>query len=195
MKQLSKFLVAILLIITALGSSSLAEAAPGERGPNGRGGGGEVTAVSADSITILTRNETSVIVNVDENTTVRLVATQSEGSLSDVSVGDKIKVRGRRAEDGSINARSITVQPAGDKARGRVAEVNGSTISLENRDGTVSVTTDGSTAFYLNGEAASLADVAAGNSVTAYGTTEADGSVSATLVLMRSRTARNANGR
>lgn len=191
MKQLSKYLIALLLIITALGSSSLAEAAPGERGRNGRGGGGEVTAVSADSITILNRNGDSVVVNVDENTTVRLVATQSEGSLSDISVGDDVRVRGRRAEDGSINARSITVQPDGDKVRGRVTEVNASTISLENRDGTVSVTTDGSTAFYLNGEAASLADVAAGNSVTAYGTTQPDGSVSATLVLIRSRSGGN----
>ena len=190
MKQLSKYLIALLLIITALGSSSLAEAAPG--GPNGRGGGGgEVTAVGADSITILNRNGDSVVVNVDENTIVRLVATQSEGSLSDISVGDDVRVRGRRAEDGSVTARSITVQPDGDKVRGRVTEVNGSTISLENRDGTVSVTTDGSTTFYLNGEAASLADVAAGNSVTAYGTTQADGSVSATLVLIRSRSGGN----
>ena len=193
MKQLSKYLIALLLVVTALSSSSLAEAAPGERGPRGGGAGGEVTAVDTDSITILNRNDESVVVNVDENTTVRLVATQSEGSLSDITVGDHVSVRARRGdEEGTVNARSITVQPAGDKVGGRVTSVDGSTISLENRDGTLSVSTDAGTVFFLNGEAASLADVTEGNSVSAYGETQADGSVSATLVLIRDR---SGNGR
>jgi len=195
MKQLTKYLIALLLVVTALSSSSLAEAAPGERGPRRGGAGGEVTAVSADSITILNRNEDSVVVNVDENTTVRLAATQSEGTLSDIAVGDTVRVRGRRGDEGTVNARSITVQPDGDKVGGRVTAVDGSTISLENRDGTASVSTDGSTVFYLNGEAASIADVTEGNRVVAYGVTQADGSVSATLVLIRQRSGGNANGR
>mgnify|MGYP000704678537 CR=1 FL=1 len=188
MKQLSKYLIALLLVVTALSSSSLAEAAPGERGPRGGGAGGEVTAVSTDSITILNRDEESVVVNVDDNTTVRLVATQSEGSLSDITVGDHVSVRGRRGdEEDTVNARSITVQPAGDKVRGRVASVDGSSISLENRDGSVSVSTDGGTVFFLNGEATSIADVTEGRSVSAYGVTEADDSLSASLVLIRER--------
>ena len=185
MKQFTKYLIAILLVVTALSSSNMANAAPGERGRGG--GGGEVTAVSADSITVLNRNNNSVVVNVDENTTVHLVATQSEGTLDDIEVGDTVRVRGRRAGDGTVNARSITVQPDGDKVKGRVAAVDGSTISLENRDGTVSVVTDGNTAFYLNGEAGTLSDATEGNRVVAYGETQNDGSVLATLVLIRQR--------
>ena len=194
MKQFTKYLIALLLVVTALSSSGLAEAAPGERGR--RGAGGEVTAVGADSITILNRNDESVVVNVDGDTVVRLVATQSEGTLGDITVGDEVSVRGRRGdEEGTVNARSITVKPDGDKVRGRVASVDGSTISLENRDGSVSVLTNGGTAFYLNGEAASISDATEGRSVSAYGVTQADGSVSATLVLIRDRSVRNANGR
>ena len=187
MKQFTKYLIAILLVVTALSSSNMANAAPGERG---RGGvGGEVTAVGESTITVLNRNDESVVVNVDENTTIRLVATQSEGTLDDIEVGDTVRVRGRRAGDGTVNARSITVQPDGDKVKGRVAAVDldTKTISLENRDGTVSVVTDGNTAFYLNGQAGTLSDATAGSRVVAYGQTQGDGSVLATLVLIRQR--------
>ncbi|MGB0386647.1 MAG: hypothetical protein ACPGWR_17695 [Ardenticatenaceae bacterium] len=47
MKQLTKYVIAILLVVTAL-SSSMAQAAPGERGRNGRGVGGEVGMVHGE---------------------------------------------------------------------------------------------------------------------------------------------------
>ena len=55
---------------------------------------GEVTAVGATGLTLLTRNEVSVQVNAGENTKVWLVETQSQGVLEDVEVGDQVLHQG-----------------------------------------------------------------------------------------------------
>lgn len=178
--------MAIMLVVAALGSSAISYAAPSERGP-GRGLGGEVTAVDESSLTLLNRNDEAVVVHVSDETDIYFVATQSDGSLSDIQVGAHVDVRGSRNDDGSVDARSITVQPDGDKVGGRVTAVDGTTITVENRDGSATITTDGSTEFRLDDEAANLSDVSEGTSVVAFGETQADGSLAATLVIIHER--------
>jgi hypothetical protein len=190
MKHFTKYLIAIMLVVAALGSSAISYAAPSERGP-GRGLGGEVTAVGDSSLTLVNRNDEAVVVNVSDETEIHFVATQSDGSLSDIEVGAHVSVRGRRTQDGSVDARSITVQPDGDKVRGRVTAVDGTTITLENREGSATITTDGSTEFRLGQEAGSLSDVSEDSSVVAFAETQADGSLAATLVIIHERAARD----
>ena len=189
MKHFTKYLMAIMLVVAALGSSAISYAAPSERGP-GRGLSGEVSAVGASSLTVLNRNDEAVEVNVSDETEIHFVATQSDGSLSDISVGAQVRVRGSRNDDGSVDARSITVQPDGDKVSGRVTAVDGTTITVENRDGSATITTDGSTEFRLGDEAASLADVSQDTRLVAYGATQGDDSLAATLVIIHERGAR-----
>ena len=71
----------------------------GRRPPPPRGLRGEVTAVSETGLTLLTRGDVSVQVNVDGRTQVWLVETQSQGTLEDIEVGDRIsgaRTQGRR---------------------------------------------------------------------------------------------------
>lgn len=163
---------------------------PGEflqRGPGGRRGlGGQVTAVGESSLTIENRNGDSVTVNVGDETRVMIAETQSEGSLSDIEVGDNVHIRGRRNDDGSVEARGIIVLPDGDIAGGRVTAVEGATISVENpKDGEATIVTTGETQFRLGKEdGGSLADVTEDKFVLAFGETQENGSLLARIVVI-----------
>jgi hypothetical protein len=153
-------------------------------GPRHGGVEGEVTAVSGESLTVLNRQGESVTVTLTASTTVRLMLTDADGSLSDVKVGSNAQIMGRPDADGKITARQVVVAPAGDQASGRVTAVDGSTITVETRDGTRKILTAASTQFVSAGEKASLSDVAAGDKVTAYGEAGSDGTLTATAVLI-----------
>jgi hypothetical protein len=156
-------------------------------GRGGPGAGGEVTAVSDSSLTVATPKGDSVTVKVSEDTVVRLVESQSEGSLSDIEVGDNVMVRGQRNDDGSVEAKAIMVAPDGDMAGGRVTAVDGSTITTENRAGdTATILTSDSTEFRLGrtGETGSIADVTTDSGVRAFGDLQEDGSLQARLVFI-----------
>lgn len=187
----AKYVLVVMLVVAMLGSVAIAYADEGGPPPEGqrppRGLGGEVTAVSDNSLTLLTRDDETVVVNVSDETRVRLMESGSEGSLSDIEVGDKVQVRGRRNdEDGSVDAREIVVQPDGEKAGGRVTAVDGYNILVENREGELAtIVTDADTTFRVGPEEGSLADVTEGKFVDAFGTIQEDGSLLATLVLIR----------
>jgi hypothetical protein len=148
-----------------------------------------VTAVGDNTLTVQNPQGDSITVNVSSDTPVRLVESQSEGSLSDIKVGSHIRVRGQRNEDGSVNAQAIMVAPEGDQAGGRVTAVDGQTISVENpRDGAATIVTNDSTQFRLGpDQTGSLTDVTPDKFVMAFGTTQEDGSLAARLVLVHER--------
>ena len=74
-----------------------------------------------------------------------------------------------------------TTKPAKTAAvRGKVESVDGLVITIKNKTGEVTVTTDANTTFTLDGKPATLADVAAGERLSA---TPADG-VATTVKLM-----------
>ena len=164
-----------------------------------RGLRGEVTARGADSLTLLVRDDVSVQVNVGEDTKVWLVETESQGSLADIAVGDKVLVRGRRAESSdpeapAVDARLIAVAPDGDETHGRVTAVEGGVITLATRQpdgpaedpaaGEATVITDGDTRFRVGRQEGTLADVTEGKFVVAVGETQSDGSLLARLVIV-----------
>jgi hypothetical protein len=76
---------------------------------------------------------------------------------------------------------------AGDRTGGRVRAVNGSTISVENPQGKVTIVTNASTKFTANGQASNLASVTARKFVEAIGQKQADGSWLATQVSISDR--------
>lgn len=160
------------------------------RGHKGSHGGvtGEVTAIDGSTLTVTDRDGESITVNTTEDTQVFLIETGSEGSISDVQVGSNIGVRGQRNDDGSVEARGVTVMPAGDMAGGRVTNIDGGQITVDNpRDETTTIiTTDDKTTFRLgrDNQAGSIADVTTDSAIMAFGETQSDGSLVARLVLI-----------
>jgi uncharacterized protein DUF5666 len=78
---------------------------------------GKVTAKTADTITIKTRDGKSVTIHVSADTTYRVAGVDSAG-LGDVSVGMAIGVSGRARSDGSIDAAAVVAGKAGAFGRG-----------------------------------------------------------------------------
>ena len=78
----------------------------------GFGGGtsGEVIAKDASSITVKTRDGSTKIVFVSGTTQVVKTAA---GSQSDISMGTNVTAIGPANTDGSVNAQSIQIRPAG----------------------------------------------------------------------------------
>jgi hypothetical protein len=157
------------------------------RGPGHRRGlGGEVIAVGESSLTILTRDDETIEVNAGDETKVWLFESQSEGSLSDIEIGNMVGIRGRKTEDGTVEALGIVVLPVGDKAGGKVTAVDGETISVEDFQGeATTIVTGADTQFRLGRETGSLADVTEGKLVVAFGETQDDGALAARLVIIR----------
>lgn len=190
MSMFKKLTIGLLVVSTLLMTAGMAFAKGGPDGHRGhrghRGMGGEVTAVGDSNLTVVNRRGDELTVEVNDETVIHLVESQSEGSFSDIEVGDKIRVRGKRDDEGNVTAKNIHVAPDGDHVRGRVTGVEGSTITVENRDGeTTTITTSDSTEFRMRGEeGVSLADVAEGNGVKAFGELQEDGSLKANLVFI-----------
>ena len=68
--------------------------------------GGQVTATSADTITITRRDGTTTTIHVSSSTTYQ-VAGQTSASLSDVTVGMIVVAEGTQRADGSIDATTV----------------------------------------------------------------------------------------
>jgi hypothetical protein len=66
---------------------------------------GTVEKVEGNVVTLNTRSGT-VLVNIGNSTSIQKTA---EGSLADISLGENIAVSGDKNEDGSIDAKSITI--------------------------------------------------------------------------------------
>ena len=67
---------------------------------------GTVEKVEGNVVTLNTREGTTVLVNVGSGTSIQKTV---EGSLEDISLGENIAVSGDKNEDGSIDAKSITI--------------------------------------------------------------------------------------
>lgn len=67
---------------------------------------GTVEKVEGNVVTLNTREGTTVLVNIGSSTSIQKTV---EGSLEDISLGENIAVSGDKNEDGSIDAKSITI--------------------------------------------------------------------------------------
>ena len=74
-----------------------------------------------------------------------------------------------------------------NRTGGRVTAVNGTTISVENPEGTVTIVTNASTKLTSNGQASSLASVTIGKFIEVVGQKQTDGSWLATQVTISDR--------
>jgi hypothetical protein len=103
--------------------------------------------------------------------------------LTDLTVGDEIRLRQRKLEDGTFQVNAIAViVPI---VHGEVTAVGPSSLTIERRGTTRTVTVTPSTAYRLGDQDATKADVEVGNVVTIAGTRGADDSITAITVRIR----------
>lgn len=189
MKKFSKLCIVMMTVVALLttAATAFAQESNPAAGRSVDGLRGEVTAVGDNSLTVSARNGQSVTVNVTADTKIRLLKDRARGELSDIDVGNFVGVRGSKNDDGSVNARWIVVLPENpknlDRARGKVTAIEGSVITIENKDGqSRRIATDANTRFRKGKEPASLADIAVGDPLLAVGQKQSDGSLLARLV-------------
>ena len=140
---------------------------------------GEVTAVTASSLTLKTRGDQTKTIVLNGSTAYQLGKT--EGARSDIKVGSHVVVEGNVSGD---TFTALTVHIALSSAAGEVTAKSAGSITLKRRDGTtVVVHVSPTTQFQVRGKnAATLADIAVGDRVEAQGTTRTDGSLDALKV-------------
>jgi hypothetical protein len=136
----------------------------GGRGGHGFGhmfGGITITAISGTSISLETEDGWTRTITVDADTT--FTKGGDDVALGDLAVGDQIGFRQTLEDDGSwtIDAVAVILPHVG----GEVTAVNGSTITVEQRDGT-----------------AALADIEVGMFLVAEGEEDAGGAITAVTV-------------
>jgi len=156
---------------------------PGFRGGPGPGagfGGISITAISGNSISLKTDDGWTRTITVDSGTTYsRAGATIA---LGDLKVGDEVGFRQTRESNGTWSIDSIVVILP--RAGGEVTKVDGSTITVTERDGTTAtIAVNGQTRYSINGnDSAALSDVKVGMFLVAEGTKNSDGSLTAASV-------------
>ena len=152
----------------------------GGRGGSGFGRGGiTITAISASSISLETADGWKRTITVDSGTTyTKAGATIAVG---DLKVGDEIGFRQTKETNGSWTIDSVAVILP--HLGGEVTAVDGSTITVKQRDGTsATIQVTGTTTYNVAGATAKLADVKVGMFLVAQGTKNADGSLIASIV-------------
>ncbi|HEX4896880.1 MAG TPA: DUF5666 domain-containing protein [Candidatus Limnocylindrales bacterium] len=156
---------------------------PGMGGPGfgGRHGSGGVTisAISGSSISLETADGWTRTIVVDSGTTYS--ESGDTIALSDLAVGDQVHFEQTLEDDGTYSIDAIAVIPP--HVGGKVTAISGSTITVEQRDGTsATVNVTGDTTYQVSGDDAALADVEVGMFLVAEGIENSDGSLTATAV-------------
>jgi hypothetical protein len=164
---------------------------PGRRGP---GTAGTITAISADSITLKTRDGKTEQVNLTQTTQFR--KERQAATASDFKVGDEVFVRGQEAGTDTWNAEVVAARPAnsgefeqrmrenlGKKfIAGEVTAINGTQLTIARPDGvSQTITADENTSFRKQRESITLADIRVGDHVFGRGELKNDVFVPAVL--------------
>lgn len=138
-----------------------------------------ITAISGSNLSLETADGWTRTITVDDGTTYAKAG--EEITLADLAVGDEIAFRQTLEDDGTwtIDAIMVILPHAG----GEVTAVDGSTVTVERRDGTTTtIRVEAGADVNVNGDDATVADIEVGMFLVAQGTENDDGSLSATLV-------------
>jgi outer membrane lipoprotein SlyB len=166
----------------------------GDQGPRGfghfggpgfdRGGFGfgkvTITAISGSNLSLKTDDGWTRTITVTADTTITRAGKTI--ALADLKVGDQIAFRQDRQTDGTytITAINVILPSIG----GTVTKIDGSTITVERRDGTSgTIHVDADTTYRIAGDdTPALSDIKVGDIVIGSGTLRDDGSLDADAV-------------
>lgn len=139
-----------------------------------------ISAMDGSNVTLATDDGWTRTITVTDATTItRAGATIT---LADLKVGDEVRFRQTRNDDGSYTVTAIAViLPS---VAGRVTATTGDTITVQLRSGTTTTVHVGSSTTYrVRGTAsATLSDISVGMLIVAQGTENPDGSLEAVAV-------------
>ena len=147
----------------------------------GPGGFREITiaAISGSSITLTTDDGWTRTVTVDGD--VELTKGGQAIALGGLAVGDQVRFRQTRNDDGTYTVEAIAVVVP--SVRGEVSEVSASGFKVTTRDGSVwTITVDGSTEYQYGQGDGTLADVQDGDKVLVLGESSGDNALRALTV-------------
>lgn len=150
---------------------------------------GRMGGMAHREITIESISGTSVALKTDDGWARTITVTDAvdltkggqEIALSDLVVGDQVRIGQTRADDGTwtVDALVVVVPSAG----GTVSDVSPTGFKLTGRDDSVwTITVDGSTQYQYGTGTGSLADVTNGETVLVLGTSTGDNALTALTV-------------
>lgn len=162
---------------------SAANWADGPAGEHRHGGPGhDLTVSSVSGTTIIAKDESGASVTIHTSSSTMVQRAGVSITLSDLTAGTPIEVRGARNSDGTITASEIDV--ALPVYAGTVTKMSGNTITVQSpRDNaTQTIVVSSSTRYTRAGSSASLSDVQVGSIIAAEGAVNSDKSLAAERV-------------
>lgn len=188
-----------LLVLLAAGAQLLGGGIPTDAAPAGPPvvrTEGTIASVEADDLVITTAGGRTQVKTAAEMRVLRRVPVK----LEDIKAGDFIAAAARKEGDGSLTAVDIKIFPASLKGQIRdgqfpeacnimtnavvtetVSQVSGGTVSLAYKDGTAKINVPPTTKISRL-EVSTRSDLRAGMRVSIRGTSNADGSLTATSI-------------
>jgi Domain of unknown function (DUF5666) len=154
---------------------------PGAGRFGGRGGFGDITiaAISGNDLTLQTADGWRRTITI--TSTVELTKGGQPVAVSALNVGDQVRFRQTRNDDGTYTVTAVAVVVP--SIRGEASAITSSGFKVTTRDGSVwTVTVSGSTAYQYGQGTGSLADVKDGQTVRVSGTVSADNQMTAITV-------------
>jgi len=163
-------------------------------GQQGFGGAGrdDMAGMGRNAVTVTTNSGTSLgLTTADgwtrtiDTTNVVLTKDGTTIALADIAVGDRVSIAQTRNADGSYTVTGIAVLPA--MVSGTVATVGTDSFTVTLADGTTqTVNVTATTTWKVQGSTTTgITSLTVGQAVSATGTTAADGSLDATMVVAR----------
>ena len=144
-----------------------------------------ISAISGADVTLTTEDGWTRTITVTDATTITRAGEAI--TLADLEVGDQVRFRQVRSDDGTFAVTAIAVILP--HVAGEVTATDGDTITIERRDGTTATIHVGSaTTYHVRGVTnATLSDITTGMLIAAVGTETADGSLAAVAVYASAR--------
>jgi hypothetical protein len=141
-----------------------------------------VTAISGPALSLETTDGWTRTVTVTDD--VGLTKGGQPIELSDIAVGDQIRLRQEVADDGTVTVTGILVVVP--TVAGEVSDLTATSFRLTGRDGAVwTITLTADTVYTYGTGEGSLADIANGDMVLVQGTSTGDNALTATSVAVR----------
>ena len=138
-----------------------------------------ISAINGSSVTLETDDGWSRTIEVTD--AVDLTKGGQDIDVSDLAVGDQVRLGQTRNDDGTYTVDALAVVVP--SVRGEVSDVSASGFKVTTRDGSVwTITVDGSTAYQYGTGTGTVADVTNGTNVLVQGTSTGDNALTATSV-------------
>jgi hypothetical protein len=154
-----------------------------DHGRNGGRGMNDITitAVTGNNVSLKTDDGWTRTIAVTD--AVDVTKGGQDIAVSDLAVGDEVRIHQTRNDDGTYTVEAIVVVVP--SVHGEVSDVSSSGFKVTTRDGSIwTITVDGSTEYQFGSGDGTLADVTNGTNVTILGESTGDNALKALTVVV-----------